>query len=55
MEKYRIKDVQKARLMGRDCIFFKVYKLNTKKNAYVFDGNRTAPARTSQKNLINYI
>lgn len=52
---YRIEQIQKVTLNGKSVKMFKVYELNSDKDAYVFIGNRTAPAKTANKNLANFV
>jgi hypothetical protein len=55
MEKYRIESIQKVRLNGNDVKIFKAYELNKEKDAYVFSGQFSAPLKTANKNLVNFI
>jgi hypothetical protein len=50
---YRIQGIQKVRLNGKEVKAFEVLEL--KGDAYVFIGTRTAPAKTANKNLVNFI
>jgi len=55
MKKYRIEDIQKVVLNGRAVKLFKAFKYNEAQKAYIFCGQFDAPAKTANKNLINYI
>lgn len=55
MEQYRIENIQKANLNGRAVKLFKAYEYSEKQNAYIFIGQFSAPERTANKNLVNYI
>jgi hypothetical protein len=53
MKTYRIENIQKIRLNGKNVKVFKAYKKSA--NAYVFIGQFIANAQTSNKNLVNFI
>jgi hypothetical protein len=55
MGKYRIENIQKVKLNGRNVKLFKVFEYCEEQNAYVFIGQFEAPAKTANKNLHNYI
>jgi len=55
MERYRIEDIQKAILCGRNVKLFKAFEYDEKSNAYVFVGQFDAPAKTANKKLQNFI
>lgn len=55
MEKYRIEEIKKATVNGRKVKLFKAYEYDEKAKAYVFRGQYTAPQRTANKNLVNFI
>ena len=55
MEKYRIENIQKATLNGRNVKLFKAFEYDKKAKAYVFCGQFEAPQKTADKNLINFI
>jgi hypothetical protein len=55
MEKYRIENIQKAKLNRRNVKLFKAFGYDKNQQAYVFVGKYTAPAKTADKNLINFI
>ena len=50
---FRIESIQRANLNGRAVKLFKAYRLQG--DAYVFIGQFSAPARTANKNLAQYI
>ena len=54
-EQYRIENIQKVTLNGRSVKLFKAYELNAEKDAYVFCGQFSAPVKTANKNLVNFI
>lgn len=53
MSNYRIESVQKVTLNGRNVKLFKAYKKEG--DAYVFCGQYSAPAKTANKNLTQFI
>jgi hypothetical protein len=53
LSKFRITDVQKATVNGRNVKLFKAYRLMD--GVYVFVGQFTAPVRTANKNLMQFI
>lgn len=53
MSAYKIESIQTASFNGRAVKIFKAWKLVDE--AYLFCGSYTAPARTANKNLINFI
>jgi hypothetical protein len=55
MKKYRIEEIQKATVNGRQVKLFKAYEYDEKAKAYVFRGQYAAPQRTANKNLVNFI
>ena len=55
MEKYRIENIQKATLNGRNVKLFKAYEYDEDQKAYIFIGQFEAPAKTSNKDLENFI
>ena len=55
MGKYRIEEIQKATVNGRQVKLFKAYEYDEKAKAYVFRGQYAAPQRTANKNLVNFI
>ena len=55
MEKYRIENIQKAKLNRRNVKIFTALEYDKNQQAYVFVGKYTAPAKTADKNLINFI
>jgi hypothetical protein len=52
-ENYRIMDIEKCTLNGRNVKMFKYYE--RKGDVYVFSGQFSAPAKTANKNLINFV
>ena len=54
-EKYRIENIQKVILNGRDVKLFSAFKYDEKSGAYIFIGQFEAPASAANKNLKNYI
>ena len=54
-DRYRIENIQKVYLNGKAAKLFKAYELNENKDAYEFIGQFSAPAKTANKNLINFI
>jgi hypothetical protein len=55
MEKYRIENIQRAYVGDKEVKLFEAYELNKEKDAYVFCGQFSAPKKTSNKNLVNFI
>ena len=55
MEKYRIENIQKAKLNRRNVKLFKAFGYDKESNAYIFCGHFEAPAKTANKNLENFI
>ena len=55
MEKYRIEDIQKVKVNGRNVKLFKAFEYDKNSNAYIFCGQFEAPAKTANKNLEKYI
>jgi hypothetical protein len=55
MKKYRIENIQTAKINGKPVKLFRAFGLNCKRNAYTFIGQFSAPARTPNKNLERYI
>jgi hypothetical protein len=55
MEQYRIEGIQKAVVNGRGVKLFSAYEYDENKRAYVYCGQFSAPAKTANKNLKNYI
>ena len=55
MEKYRIEDIQKVKVNGRNVKLFKAFEYDKNSNAYIFCGQFQAPAKTANKNLEKYI
>ena len=53
MSEYKIENVQRVRLNNREMKLFSVYRLVD--NAYVYAGRYSAPAKTANKNLINFV
>lgn len=54
-ERYRIENVQRATVNGRAVKIFSAYEYEEDQNAYVFCGQFSAPRRTTNENLVNYI
>ena len=55
MERYRIQDIQKVTLNGRKVKLFKAFELSKDKHAYIFCGQFSAPQRTPNSRLVEYI
>lgn len=53
MSNYRIESIQKVTLKGKNVKLFKAYKKNG--DDYVFCGQYSAPAKTANKNLEQFI
>lgn len=51
MEQYRIENIQKATLNGRNVKLFHVYEYDAERHAYIHIGQFEAPAKTANKNL----
>jgi len=54
-EKYRIEDIRKVTLNGKNVIIFKAYEKDKTSSVYVFCGEFSAPAQTANKNLHLFI
>ena len=54
-ERYRIEDIQKATVNGKAVKIFSVYEYDSNSNAYIFCGKFSAPIKTANKNLVNFI
>ena len=55
IDKYRIENIQIVYLNSRKVKLFKAFEYNNKQKAYIFIGQFEAPAKTSNKNLENFI
>jgi hypothetical protein len=55
MEKYRIENIQKAKLNGVNVKLFNAYEYDEESNAYIHIGQFSAPAKTANKDLENFI
>jgi len=55
MKKYRIENIQKVYFNNRLLKSFRAFKFESSQNAYIFCGLHYAPAKTSNKNLVNFI
>ena len=55
MDRYRIQDIQKATLNGRKVKLFKAFELAKDEQAYIFCGQFSAPQRTPNNRLTEYI
>jgi len=60
MEKYRIENVEKARLNGRNVKLFQLFELfvcheNENNFVYMYKGSYDVPVRTANKNIIEYL
>ena len=49
----KIESIQRVRLTGKEVKLFKVYNLVD--GTWVFAGQYSAPAKTANKNLINFV
>jgi len=54
-DQFRIEDIQRVCLNGRNVKLFKAYEFDKNSQAYIFCGQFEAPVRTPNKNLLNYI
>jgi len=50
-ERYRMENIQKVKLNGRDKIIFDAYEYNYEQKAYIFHGQYFAPVNTKPENL----
>ena len=55
MCKYRIENIQKVCLNGRNVKLFKAFEYDKDSHAYIFIGQFDAPLKTANKNLRNHI
>lgn len=55
MEKYRIENIQKVTLNGRQVKLFKAFEYDAHAKAYIFCGQFEAPQNTSNDKLASYI
>ena len=55
MGRYRIENIQKARVGSRDVKLFNAYEYDSASNAYIHIGQFDAPASTPNERLIGYI
>ena len=53
--KFRIEDIQKVKVNGRNVKLFKAFEYDEEQNAYIFCEQIEAPANTANKNLENFI
>ena len=54
-DQYRIENIQKVKLNGKNVKLFKAYQYDNEQETYVFVGQFQAPSRTPNYLLLDYI
>jgi hypothetical protein len=55
MKKYRIENIQKAKVNGVNVKLFHAYEYDKESDAYIHIGQFSAPAKTANKDLEKFI